>query len=132
MLFSILVMNWHCIAVLPQKSFRFWLLVALVYSAHRWLRFQTESEPTVHFSSRSKIYNPGVPRYHNSDHRSPPSGSNTFRTEVLWHRLNGGQPEEHDLQIVLVFNIFCNVFVMFSSLYEVLLLIYKVQKLISN
>lgn len=37
---------------------------------------------------RSQIYNPRVPRYHHLDHRGSPSCSNTFWTEVLWHRLN--------------------------------------------
>lgn len=39
------------------------------------------------FSLRCKVYHPGVSRYHHLDHRGSSSGSNTFRTEVLWHRL---------------------------------------------
>lgn len=61
-----------------------------------------------YFPPRSQIYNPGVPWYHHLDHGGSPSGSDTFWTEVLWHWLNRGQPEEHDLQFVL--SIFCLVY----------------------
>lgn len=58
-----------------------------------------------YFSPRSQIHYTGVPRYHHLDHWGSSSGSDTFWTEVLWHWLNRGQHEEHDLQIAL--SIFC-------------------------
>lgn len=65
---------------------RLTLIFSLIYMFYT-IFLQSNPYGVSFFSLRCKVYHPGVSRHHHLDHRGSSSGSNTFRTEVLWHRL---------------------------------------------